>query len=340
MRTKMRNAKNRTKKPALSALLLTLIMACTLLVGCGQKEEMKEKTTVRVGAMSGPTAMGMVKLMQDAEIGSTGNAYEFADLSTDPSTFVAPLTKGEIDIAAVPSNLASVIYNNTDGGVQVIAVNTLGVLNIVERGENIQKIADLKGKKLYATGQGATPEYTLRHILQENGIDPDKDVTIQWCADTTEALSYVSADEGAVAMLPQPFVTAAMNQVEDLRVAIDLNDAWAEVESDSDIITGVVVARTEFIEENPDAVETFLEEYEASLNYTNENAAEAAEWIASYGIVAKAKIAEKAIPDCHLTFLKGQDMKTRVSGYLQILFDENPASVGGSLPEDDFYYGL
>ncbi len=323
------------------SLLFVFVMVCTLLAGCVKKqEEVKKSAVVRVGAMSGPTAMGMVKLMKDAEDGNTKNVYEFADLSTDPSTFVAPLTKGEIDIAAVPSNLAAVIYNNTDGGVQVIAVNTLGVLNIVERGESIQRIADLAGRTLYATGQGATPEYTLRHILKENGIDPDKDLTIRWCADTTEALSYVSNDEGAIAMLPQPFATATMNQVEGLRIAIDLNDAWAEVESDSDIITGVVVARTSFIEENPDAVETFLEEYEASLNYTNDNAAQAAEWIASYGIVAKAPIAEKAIPSCHLTFLRGQEMKARVGGYLKILFDENPASVGGSLPEDDFYYGL
>ena len=341
MKTKMRNRYARVKKARMLSLMLIVVMACTLLAGCTDKKGgTDDKLVVRVGAMSGPTAMGMVKLMKDAEDGKYKQIYEFADLSTDPSTFVAPLTKGEIDIAAVPSNLASVIYNNTDGGVQVIAVNTLGVLNIVERGETIQKITDLKGKKLYATGQGATPEYALRHILKENGIDPDKDINIQWCADTTEALSYVSADESAIAMLPQPFATAAMNQVEGLRIALDLNDAWAEVESDSDIITGVVVARTEFIESYPDAVDTFLKDYEDSLNYTNENVAEAAELIASYGIVAKAKIAEKAIPGCHLTFLKGQEMKSRVSGYLQILFDENPASVGGSLPEDDFYYGL
>ena len=176
--------------------------------------------------------------------------------------------------------------------------------------------------------------------MKKNDIDPDKDLTIQWCADTTEALSYVSADEEAIAMLPQPFATAAMKQTEGLRIAIDLNDAWSAVESECDIITGVVVARTEFILNYPGAVETFLKDYEASMTFTNENAKEASELIASYGIVAKAPIAEKAIPGCHLTFVKGQDMKTKISGYLQILFDENPAAVGGNLPEDDFYYGL
>ncbi len=314
------NAKKRPAVKKVFALLLALSMFCALLAGCGKKEE-TDNLTVRVGAMSGPTAMGMVKLMKDAEDGTAKGTYEFADLSTDPSTFVAPLTKGDIDIASVPSNLASVIYNNTNGGVQILAVNTLGVLNIVERGDSVQSIKDLAGKKVYATGQGATPEYTLRHILKENGIDPDSGLTIQWCADTTEALSYIANDSEAIAMLPQPFATAAMGQVDGLRVAIDLNDAWAEIE-------------------HPQAVETFLSEYEASVAYTNDNAADAAELIAGYGIVAKAPLAEKAIPKCHITFLKGQEMKDSVSGYLQILFDENPQAVGGTLPADDFYYGL
>lgn len=186
-----RNVKKRPAVKKVFALLLALSMFCALLAGCGKKEE-TDNVTVRVGAMSGPTAMGMVKLMKDAEDGTAKGTYEFADLSTDPSTFVAPLTKGDIDIAAVPSNLASVIYNNTNGGVQILAVNTLGVLNIVERGDSVQSIKDLAGKKLYATGQGATPEYTLRHILKQNGIDPDSGLTIQWCADTTEALSYIA----------------------------------------------------------------------------------------------------------------------------------------------------
>ena len=312
-----RNVKKRPAVKKVFALLLALSMFCALLAGCGKKEE-TDNVTVRVGAMSGPTAMGMVKLMKDAEDGTAKGTYEFADLSTDPSTFVAPLTKGDIDIAAVPSNLASAIYNNTNGGVQILAVNTLGVLNIVERGDSV---------------------YTLRHILKQNGIDPDSGLTIQWCADTTEALSYIANDSEAIAMLPQPFATAAMGQVDGLRVAIDLNDAWTEIE-DCDIVTGVVVARTDFVKEHPQAVETFLSEYEASVAYTNDNAADAAELIAGYGIVAKAPLAEKAIPKCHITFLKGQEMKDSVSGYLQILFDENPQAVGGTLPADDFYYGL
>jgi NitT/TauT family transport system substrate-binding protein len=165
-------------------------------------------------------------------------------------------------------------------------------------------------------------------------------VTIQWCSDTTEALSYISNDEEAIAMLPQPFVTAALAQVEDLRVALDLNDAWDALDTGCEIVTGVIVVRTEFAEEHPDLVETFLDEYEASMDYAAENPAENAELIEKYGIVAKAAIAEKALPGCHLNLETGEEMYNSMSGYLQILFDENPASIGGSLPEDNFYYGF
>lgn len=299
-----------------------------------------DSVTIRIGALSGPTAMGLVKLMDDAEQGTAENTYEFAELSSDPSAFVAPLTKGELDIAAVPSNLASVLYNNTEGGIQVLAINNLCVLNIVERGDSIQTMADLKDKKIYATGQGAVPEYTLRYLLNQNEIDPDADVEIQWCADTTEALSYVSSDEAAIAMLPQPFVTVALSQVEDLRLAIDLNEEWNSLNNGCKQVTGVVVVRKEFAEEHPAAVETFLKEYEASVNYTSEDAEGAAALIEKYGIVPKAPVALKALPGCHLKYESGSEMKNSLEGFLQILYDENPKAVGGSLPGEDFYYGL
>lgn len=300
--------------------------------------EEKTGVTVRIGGLSGPTSMGLVKLMEDSEKGETRNDYAFAELTTDPSAFVAPLAQGEIDIAAVPSNLASVIYNNTQGGVKLLAVNTLGVLNIVERGDSIRSFEDLKGKTVYATGQGAVPEYTLRYLMQEKGMDPDGDITVQWCADTTEALSYLTADEAAIAMLPQPFVTAAMGKAEGLRVALDLNDVWEELDNGCELITGVLVVRSAFAEENPQALEAFLEEYEDSMEFTSQDAAHTAQLIEKYGIVPAA-VAEKALPGCHLVLKSGAEMKTSVQGYLQILFDQNPAAVGGTMPGDDFYYG-
>lgn len=296
------------------------------------------EVTVRVGAMSGPTAMGMVKLMSDSESGTTANTYEFADLSTDAQAMVTPIAQGELDIAAVPANLASVLYSKTNGGVKVLAVNTLGVLNLLEKGDTISGIKDLAGHKLYATGQSAVPEYVIRYLLSSNGIDPDKDVEIQWCSDTTEALSYLKEEDGAIAVLPQPFAAAAMAQIEGLRLVEDLNDAWDELDTGSRITTGVIVARTEFADEHPEAVDKFLSEYADSVAYTESNVSDSAALIEKYGIVAKAAIAEKALPKCHIVCLTGDEMKTALSGFLTVLYNQNPAAVGGALPGDDFYY--
>lgn len=297
----------------------------------------EERVTIRVGGLSGPTSMGLVKLMEDSENGETENTYEFAELSSDSSAFVTPLATGEIDIAAVPSNLASVIYNNTDGAVQVLAVNVLGVLQIVQRSEQMTELSDLAGKTLYATGQGATPEYTLRYLLIQNGIDPDNDLTIQWCSDTTEVLSYIAADENAIAMLPQPFVTVAQAQLDDLTIAIDLNDEWAKLGLNCEIVTGVLVVRTEFAEAYPVQLSTFLAEYEESMQYTQEEPEEAAALIEKY-IGVKEAVALAALPSCHLTYLTGDEMRTALEGYLQIIYDMNEASVGGAMPGDDFYW--
>jgi NitT/TauT family transport system substrate-binding protein len=331
------------------ALLLALAMTFSL-AACGAKNNTtaqtqtqtqtaseEEATTIRVGAMSGPTAMGMVKLMSDSDAKTTENTYEFT-LDSGATTFVSALAKGDLDIAAVPSNVAATIYNNTKGAVEVMAVNTLGVLYVVERGSSINAVADLKGKTIYATGQGAVPEYTLDYVLSKNGIDPEKDVTIQWCADTTEALSYIAKNASAIALLPQPFVTVAQSKVDGLRVALSLNDEWQKLEK-SDIVTGVVVVRKDFAEKYPQQTAKFLEEYKASAEYTSSNASDAAALIAQYKIVPSAAVAEKALPQCSITFASGADMKTEVSAFLNILYAENPQSVGGKLPGDDFYYG-
>lgn len=298
-----------------------------------------DKTVVRIGAMSGPTAMGLVKLMDSAEAGETENVYEFADLATDASAMVTPLAQGDLDIAAVPANLAAALYSKTNGGVEVLAVNALGVLDLVERGETLTGMQDLAGHKIYATGQSAVPEYVIRYILTANGIDPDNDVEIQWCADTAEALAHIKEEEGAIAVLPQPFATAAMAQVDDLRIVEDLNDAWDALDTGSEITTGVLAVRREFAEEHPEAVEQFLLEYAESAAFAETEPAECASLIENYGIVASAAIAEKALPGCHIVCLTGAGMKDALSGFLQVLYDQNPESVGGSMPGDDFYYG-
>lgn len=328
------------------SIVLALCLVLCLFAGCAKQETdtsatpepevTEEPTTIRVGALTGPTAMGMVKLMDESRNNESANTYEFT-LQSEASAFVSAIAKGEIDIAAVPANLASVIYNNTDGAVKLLAINTLGVLYIVERGESVNSIADLAGKTIYATGEGAAPEFGLRYLLKENGVDGDNAPNIQWCADTTEALSYIANDANAIAMLPQPFVTAAQAQVEGLRVAIDLNDEWAKLDNGSQMVTGVVVVRSEFAEKYPQQLNTFMQEYGKSVEFVNSNNEEAAELIGSFEIV-KAPVALKALPFCHITFLTGDEMKTAMEGYLGVLFDMNAKAIGGAMPADDFYY--
>jgi len=330
----------------LSALLVLSLAACgssTAASGTqGQTspasaESAAEKTTIRIAGLKGPTSMGMVKLMEDAANDNASGNYVFS-LFGSADEVTPKLIQGELDMAAIPANLAAVLYNNTDGAIRVLAVNTLGVLDIVEKGNTVQNIADLKGKMIYATGKGSTPEYTLRHILSENGIDPDNDVTLEFKSEPTEVVSLLTAEENAVAMLPQPYVTAALGKVEGLRIAIDLNEAWNSLNSESKLITGVMVARTDFIEQNNAAVDAFLKEYEDSINWVNANNADAAALIEKFDI-AKAAVAQKALPYCNITFLAGKEMTAPLYGYLNVLHDQNPKAVGGKLPGENFCYG-
>lgn len=294
-----------------------------------------EKTQVKLAGLKGVTTMGLVKLLDDNKAEKAVNGYDFT-MAVSADEITPKLVKGDLDIALVPVNLASVLYNNTKGQIQVLAVNNLGVLSLCEKGDTVNSIADLKGKTIYATGKGATPEYTLKHLLKQNGLDPEKDVTIEWKSEPTEVVAVMSETEGAVAMLPQPFTTVAQTQIEGLKAKINLGEEWKKL--GSELVTGVVVARKDFIEKNPQVVKDFLTEYESSTKWVNENVDEAAALVEEYGIV-KAPIAKKAMPLCNITCIRGADMKTAVSDYLNILFEQNPKAVGGKMPSDDFYYG-
>lgn len=291
---------------------------------------------VAVAALKGPTAMGLVKLMADDE---AQGRYSFS-IAGAVDEITPKLVQGNVQIAAVPANLASVLYNNTKGQVQVLAINTLGVLYIVENGEDIHTVEDLRGKTILSAGKGATPEYALNFMLEQNGIDPEKDVTIEYKAEHSECAAVLNVKDKAIAMLPQPFVTAAQMKNDQIRVAIDLNREWAQAqEKPSSLITGVVVARTDFVEANPQAVADFLAAYKASVDYVTDpnNIEPAADLVAKYDIVSAA-IAQRAIPQCNITFIAGEEMRTRLSGYLEILFGQNPKAVGGALPDENFYY--
>ncbi|MCQ2452287.1 MAG: ABC transporter substrate-binding protein [Oscillospiraceae bacterium] len=302
-----------------------------------EPEETVEPATIRLGGLKGPTSMGMVKLLEDAEAGETFNTYEFT-MAAAADELTPLLLKGELDVLAVPANLGSVLYNNSEGAVQMLAVNTLGVIYIVEKGgETVTDMASLKGKTIYATGKGSTPEYALAYLLSEYGLDMETDVTVEWKSEPSEVVAQMAAMDNAVAMLPQPFVTVAGNQLEGLRIALSLTEVWDALDNGSQFITGGLIVRTAFAEEHPDALAKFLEEYIASTEYVNANPADAAVMIEKYDIV-KAAIAEKALPYCNIVGIAGSEMKDMLEGYLQVLFDQNPKAVGGALPGDDFYW--
>ena len=288
---------------------------------------------IEVAALNGPTGMGLVKLMADEEGKGT---YEFT-LAGSADMVTPGLIKGDIDIACVPANLASVLYNKTGGRLVTLAVNTLGVMYILERGESVKTISDLKGRTLYVSGKGSTPEYTINFLLRSNGLDPEKDVNIDYKSEHAECLTALMKDADALAMLPQPFATVAQTKKDDIRVALDLTKEWEVLESGSNMITGVVVANKAFVQENPDAVKAFLDSYAQSVAYVNGNIPEVASLIGSYGIV-DASVAEAAIPYCNIVCVTGEEMRGMLSGYLTVLMNQDAASVGGALPGEDFYF--
>ena len=337
---------------------LTLALALALgLTACGPKEAPEESTPpaettpvaesqvpetpaqegadINLGLLNGPTGMGAAKLLSENDAGLTVNHYTVT-LGSDPANDILPkLNNGELDIAALPTNVAANLYNKT-GKVQLLALNTLGVLHILENGNTVNSLADLNGKTLYAINQGTNTEYVLDYLLTQNGLDPDADVDIQWKT-SEEVTSLMASGEIDLCMLPVPAATTVLMQNSDVRDAIDLSDAWTQSGANGTFTMGCVVVRTQFAQENPQAVQDFLAEYEASINYIKDNPEEGAALIEQYGIVPKAAIAQAAIPQANMIFTAGEEMKS-ISSYYEVLFAADPASIGGSIPDDAFYY--
>lgn len=295
---------------------------------------------IRVGSLKGPTSMGLVHLMDLNEKGEAGNRYEFTMVAA-ADELVAKIASKDLDIALVPANVSSVLFNKTKGAVSVIDINTLGVLDIVASDDSIQSIGDLKGRTVYLTGKGTTPDYVLHYLMEANGLTED-DVKLEYKSEATEVAAVLKEQPDAIGLLPQPFVTAACMQNENLKIVLDLTAEWDNANqkngSESRLVTGVTIVRNEFLEEHPEAVSVFLEEHLASADFAEAHASEASVLVADLGIIEKAPIAEKAIPYCNLVCITGDYMRTCLEGYLQVLYDQNPASVGGAMPTDEFYY--
>lgn len=297
-----------------------------------------QDVTVRVGSLKGPTSMGLVELMDRAQKGETDCGFDFT-MVTAADELLGKMVSGDLDIALLPANVASVLYNKTEGQVAVIDINTLGVLDIVASDDTIKSIADLKGKTLYLTGKGTTPDYVIRYLLAAYGLT-EEDVALEYKSEPTEVAAVLKEQPDAIGLLPQPFVTAAMAQNENLKLVLDLTKEWQNVQGEggSQLVTGVTVVRRQFLEEQEAVVAYFLDEHKASAAFTADQPDQAAELIAAAGIIEKAPVAKKALPYCNIVSISGEEMKTALSGYLQVLFDQEPKSIGGKLPGDDFYY--
>lgn len=311
-----------------------------VLAGCGQRSVQNEPVSsrnVKAAVMKGPTAMGMVYLMQQAKEGKTVNQYDFT-VAASADEFTALLVKGDIQIAALPCNAAATLYNKTDGKIKILGINTLGVLYILDTGMSVQNVSDLRGKIIYTTGKGTTPEYTLRYLLRSAGLDPDRDVVIEFKSEAAEVAALMAENEGeTVAMLPQPYVTTVMMNNSQVRIALDVTAEWEkQTGADSTVVTGVLAVNADYYEKNRTVVEQFIKEYTESTAYVNEHVTEAAQLVEDFGIF-KAAVAQKAIPYCNITFVDGEEMKQKVRHYLLVLYEENPLSVGGKMPDEAFY---
>lgn len=287
--------------------------------------------TVNVLTLKGPTGVGLAQMMTDK---TEGYAYT---LAATPQDAMAAVVNGSADIAALPSNLAASLYAKTNGGVKMLAITTYGTLYILANGDAIQSFEDLRGKTIYTAGQGANPEYILNYLLEQNGLVPGIDVTIEFKTEHAEVATLAAEGSAEIVMLPEPNVTSAMMKNADLRIALDLTEEWNKV-SEGKLAMSCFVVRSEFAEQDPEAVARFMADAKESVEFAVSDVPAAAAYCEALGIIPSAKVAEKAIPNCSFVFITGEEMKTTIQGYLQVLFDENPKSVGGAIPDDSFYF--
>ena len=321
--------KNLMKRIVAMITAAVMLFSLAAFAACSKKQD---DTEIRIAALKGPTGMGMVKLADKQNYPNYTVSIEASPDALNPR-----IISGEVDVAAVPVNLASVLYNKLDGDISVLAVSTLGVLYVVEAGSEVNSVADLAGKTVYATGQGATPEYILNYLLDKNGVAGSVEVNY---VGEHAALATMLADGSAeIGMLPEPNVTSTLAGNDNLRIALNLTEEWNKVCS-TELVQGVVIARKSFVNEHPEAIEQFLREYEKSSAFVNENIDEAAKLIVDAGILGNVEIAKKAIPNCNISFSKGEAMHKAVESMLAVLFEANPKSIGGKLPDKDFYYGI
>lgn len=302
-----------------------------------EEVNIEEPLQVEVAGLNGPTSMGMIKLFEEYTQPEENIKINYTSASA-PDQLIGKLIQGELDFAAVPTNLASIIYNKTEGAYQLTNINTLNVMYILTNGVEVSSIKDLKGKTVHISGKGSTPDFVMKYLLEKNGLVLDEDVILDFSLDHASLAQALSAGDVEIAVLPQPFVTIVKMNNKDINVAVDLLEEWQAVAGDGLFAMGGLVVRTKFAEENPEIVEDFLKAYQESVSYVNDNPSEASVLIEKYGVLPKAKIAELAIPLSNIVYMDAYENKDAIDEYYKVLYDFNPASIGGKLPDNQFYY--
>ena len=337
-------------KYILGVLVLTMILSFAL-VGCGSNKDAEtepeevivedtdfENITINIGSLAGPTGMGMVRLMEMVENNEASFDYNI-EIAGSPDDLVGKIISGEVQIASVPTNMALLLHNRTEGQVQLAAVNTLGVLYVLENGDTVNEITDLKGKTLNTSGKGASPDFIIQYLLKENGLSLGEDLFLDYSLQHGDLAAALVEGDVDLALLPQPHVTSALMRNENLRIALDITEEWEKTLGDSsELAMGVLIVQKSFVEENKEAFNRFLEEYEESINFTNENIDEAAELIAKYGILPNANIAKKAIPLSNIVYKDAVEARIFLDEFFNILYEFEPSSIGGKLADEGFYY--
>lgn len=335
MKTKENGVNKMNKIKRLSALVMLLIFVFSL-GACGKTAEAKDDVITRVGSLKGPTTMGLANFISECSIDENA-PYTFT-METQADVLLGEIAQGNLDIALVPANVAAILYKKTEGGVKVININTLGVLYMVSGDESINDIKDLEGKTVYLTGLGTTPDLVLRYLLLQNGMD-ENSLTLEYKSEATEVAAMLAENPEAVGLLPQPFVTAALLQNEELSIVMDMTEKWDEKsENGSMMVTGVTIATTDYIENHPGALKAFMDNQKASVEKAESDVTGTADIIVALGIVEKAPVASMALPYCNIVFITGDEMKNALTGYYGALYEMDPSSVGGEVPDDAFYY--
>ena len=317
-------------KKAKKIFAVLSLMSAVLLGGCATKPV----EPLEVAALNGPTGIGMVQMLEEME-GAENPKYNIA-LYQSPDEIVGKVVSGELDIACVPSNLGAVLYNKTEGGIKLLGMTTLGVLYIVENGQTVQNIEDLKGKTILSSGKDSTPEFVLNYILNEAGLVPGEDVTVEFMGNHSDIASKLMAEEGTIALLPQPFVTTVLAKNENIRMAIDVNEAWNNL-NQMDLPMGIIIANANVVKDNAKGIEAFLKDYETSVKFVDENLEDAAALVEKFGIVPNAALAKVAIPKCNIVYRDSSASKDSLNKFYEILEQANPKAVGGKLPDEAFY---